>query len=650
VVEMMIVMVLMSAFIVAALVNGAMGVKQADTSGVAEIFASNLRAARQQAVTRSIPVAVVIPSQAGSRPHSQSFYQVTGDNPRISSVTNLAPEHPGTCLAAGVVLPASIIQKTELANSSQKFDFPVWLASAGLEKDYVFCFLPDGTVTTNDLPLADGAYNILVSLGLSFGAASAPTGDGWGTPPSYFEVTEVSSPRLVRLSPSGEVSVRDSIPGIQISRNLEFSETPAPPPELTAASTITPELLDIQVRPKPDPATVPPGIEALVDVDGHLTLEVVASDSDPEELLYCSWLSDRGGAFSRPDLHQMSWVQDAVDPGVGAWVSTVVWRPPPGTAGGELFTLSADVFDPDGRTDGSKLGVSGVVQTIDEETIVFESVRDGRAGLFTMLPDGSGVRRVGDPGQHDAILSPTGQVVVFAQGDSLYLKPLGGEPLELISMPAEPTGGPFATAGNIEPEGFNSTGTLLFWTVGNSAYVGEVNGISPITSYYRLNADPGWVDPLAVKRKVDLSMSPDGSTLVYDNGFHLYAAQFDPSPAAGQPYLPGGNTDITVGFAAGDARWSEDSSKLVFVSDNAGNLDVFTLDFNTGTGTFSNARNISNNAAQDGFGAFSPDGTRLVYGSIRSGNWELYRVNADGSGEVNITNHPSDDVRPMWGR
>jgi TolB protein len=46
----------------------------------------------------------------------------------------------------------------------------------------------------------------------------------------------------------------------------------------------------------------------------------------------------------------------------------------------------------------------------------------------------------------------------------------------------------------------------------------------------------------------------------------------------------------------------------------------------------------------------SPDGQSIVFESSRDGNREIYRMNADGSQQMNLTNHPGDDHGPEWAR
>jgi TolB protein len=48
--------------------------------------------------------------------------------------------------------------------------------------------------------------------------------------------------------------------------------------------------------------------------------------------------------------------------------------------------------------------------------------------------------------------------------------------------------------------------------------------------------------------------------------------------------------------------------------------------------------------------SFSPDGTKIAFTSLRSGNAEVYTMNLDGSGILQVTNNPASDGNPSWGR
>jgi len=47
--------------------------------------------------------------------------------------------------------------------------------------------------------------------------------------------------------------------------------------------------------------------------------------------------------------------------------------------------------------------------------------------------------------------------------------------------------------------------------------------------------------------------------------------------------------------------------------------------------------------------AFSPDGTKVSFGKERSGNRDVYMMNADGSHQHQLTSDPAFEELPDWG-
>ena len=48
-------------------------------------------------------------------------------------------------------------------------------------------------------------------------------------------------------------------------------------------------------------------------------------------------------------------------------------------------------------------------------------------------------------------------------------------------------------------------------------------------------------------------------------------------------------------------------------------------------------------------GKRSPNGKKIVFGSYRKSNYEeVFKMNADGTGLVNLTNNPAYDDSPDW--
>ena len=46
---------------------------------------------------------------------------------------------------------------------------------------------------------------------------------------------------------------------------------------------------------------------------------------------------------------------------------------------------------------------------------------------------------------------------------------------------------------------------------------------------------------------------------------------------------------------------------------------------------------------------WSPDGDHIAFATGRDGNFEIYVMNADGSGLSRLTDDPADDFAPDWG-
>jgi TolB protein len=58
--------------------------------------------------------------------------------------------------------------------------------------------------------------------------------------------------------------------------------------------------------------------------------------------------------------------------------------------------------------------------------------------------------------------------------------------------------------------------------------------------------------------------------------------------------------------------------------------------------------NLTDNPAGDVDPAWSPDGSRIAFHSDREGNFEVYVMNADGSGQTRLTDSPGADSAPAW--
>jgi dipeptidyl aminopeptidase/acylaminoacyl peptidase len=61
-----------------------------------------------------------------------------------------------------------------------------------------------------------------------------------------------------------------------------------------------------------------------------------------------------------------------------------------------------------------------------------------------------------------------------------------------------------------------------------------------------------------------------------------------------------------------------------------------------------NARNVTQHAADDRSPAWSPDGQRIAFSTNRSGNYDIWSVEPDGTDGAPVTSSSSEETHPAW--
>jgi len=91
-------------------------------------------------------------------------------------------------------------------------------------------------------------------------------------------------------------------------------------------------------------------------------------------------------------------------------------------------------------------------------------------------------------------------------------------------------------------------------------------------------------------------------------------------------------------------QYSPDGSKIVFASDRSGSTEIWVCD-----GDGKNLLQLTNSAG-NGSPRWAPDGRQIVYDSTATGNAEIYVVSVTGGVPRRLTNDAAEDITPSWSR
>ena len=96
------------------------------------------------------------------------------------------------------------------------------------------------------------------------------------------------------------------------------------------------------------------------------------------------------------------------------------------------------------------------------------------------------------------------------------------------------------------------------------------------------------------------------------------------------------------GVATTAPALTPESGRIAFASDRDGNFEIYVMNAD-GSGQ----TRLTHNDASDSFPRWSPDARRIMFASTRDGDWDIYVMNADGSGQMRLT-HDEGDWEPSW--
>jgi Tol biopolymer transport system component len=281
--------------------------------------------------------------------------------------------------------------------------------------------------------------------------------------------------------------------------------------------------------------------------------------------------------------------------------------------------------------------------------IAFEKPgRDG--GIYTIYFTGKHLKRIAsnsysrtkdiDVINETPSWSPNGKKIVFARNnnattigsrsrENIYVMNADGSNKKLVTNER-------SLPGDIKQDGqpaFSPSGKkIVFWR-GRDLYTINSDG----TNFTRLTDDgvrnteggPVW--------------RPDGKKIAYDaydsNG--LSSGIFLMNSDGSSPIRIAPNLD------AYSPDWSPDGTRITYAR-SCGRYGVMNANGSGQTVLGGSTRPHNSCDATEQTSAFSPGGGKIVFSADRDGDYDLYIINADGSGLRRLTNLPGPEVAPDW--
>ncbi|MCC6532017.1 MAG: PD40 domain-containing protein [Burkholderiales bacterium] len=267
--------------------------------------------------------------------------------------------------------------------------------------------------------------------------------------------------------------------------------------------------------------------------------------------------------------------------------------------------------------------------------VLFVSNRDGNSQIYIMNADGADQRALtqGPAENTEPAWSPDGRRIAFTSyrdGDGeIYVMGADGSTPRRLTFDRGADNSPVWT-----PDG-----RIVFRS-----------NRSRWSNFYVMDADGGNLRQLSGSEhdKGTPVLSPDGRWIAYIGFGDLGRTDVFVMPIAG-----GAATSVTAKLTTRQVLsplWSPDSKRLIYLESSGVTLNIHSVAFDG-----SEPKKLTDNVYSNASPVWSPDGKRIAFVSSREADTraerargDIYVMNADGSESINLTRNAHEDNYPAW--
>jgi Tol biopolymer transport system component len=339
----------------------------------------------------------------------------------------------------------------------------------------------------------------------------------------------------------------------------------------------------------------------------------------------------------------------------------------------------------------------------DGKSIAFSSTRDKDLEIYVMNSDGTGSKRLttmkGDDGHPHWY--PDGSRIIFNSErtsdfatnknfDEIFsVKPDGSDARQMTDLKS------VSTFASVSPDGKKvvfrgSTSTPAFaWDMSSNAnslnseiFVMDIDGknITNITNNSAFDGWPAWSpdskkilfasnrsgkpnsgqlfvcnpDGSDIQQLTDLagavtqpSWSADGKLIHafqhWETGDEHYGVIVEVPLVRNEAKILAGPTRAATSVIDSYPSISPDGKSIVFQSNRTGNAEIYTVDAEG-----KNLKQLTHSTTPNNSPKWSPKGDLIVYASEQDKDSEIYVMKSDGSAQTRLTTAPGDDSHPNW--